>query len=283
MTIGEARAATVRTLKNVSDAPDLDTDWLLLHIFQQSETVWLLMHSEDYLSAIQEIELQKLTRERTSGKPLAYILGEAWFYGRRFMVSPDVLIPRPATEALIEKSLEVIDSKFLEKDRPLVVADIGTGSGCIAIALALARPQLLIYATDKSGIAISVAEKNIIQYNLGGRIKLLRGQLCSPLLEKINLLVANLPYLPAADYLKVEAEVTRESAQALYGGEDGLDLIKELIRTCPAKLAPGGAIMLEFDPRQRQNLEKYAKQRKFKPKFHQDLSGKDRVVVLTQN
>ena len=253
MTIGEARAATVRTLKNVSDAPDLDTDWLLLHIFQQSETVWLLMHSEDYLSAIQEIELQKLTRERTSGKPLAYILGEAWFYGRRFMVSPDVLIPRPATEALIEKSLEVIDSKFLEKDRPLVVADIGTGSGCIAITLLLERPMAIekIVAVDVSAAALEVAKKNSDLYTLISKIDFRLGDLLSPLAgEKVDLLVSNPPYVPTGELERQPTVETRglafEPRIALDSGPDGLKFVSVIKKSgIPAVIETiGGAIEL---------------------------------------
>ncbi|OGC82641.1 MAG: protein-(glutamine-N5) methyltransferase, release factor-specific [Candidatus Abawacabacteria bacterium RIFCSPHIGHO2_01_FULL_46_8] len=280
MTTTELLQQSTRRLKacGISSA-SLDSQLLLAKVLKTSREK-LLADAKESLSRAEEKSFRALLRRRLEGESVSYLCARAYFYGQEFYLEPGVLSPRPETELLVEQALVWLDQ---QERQNLIVTDIGTGSGCIAIALALARPQLLIYATDKSGIAISVAEKNIIQYNLGGRIKLLRGQLCSPLLEKINLLVANLPYLPAADYLKVEAEVTRESAQALYGGEDGLDLIKELIRTCPAKLAPGGAIMLEFDPRQRQNLEKYAKQRKFKPKFHQDLSGKDRVVVLTQN
>ena len=235
MTIGEARAAAARTLTHVSDAPPLDADRLLLHIFGQSETAWLLLHSEDPLSATQEEELQALVCERASGKPLAYVLGEAWFYGRPFMVSPAVLIPRPATEDLIERSLEVIDSLFLARGRPLVIADIGTGSGCIAITLLLERPAAIekISAVDSSPAALAVAKKNADLYGLPNRIDFRLGDMLSPLRgKKIDLLVSNPPYVPTAELDKratIEtAGLQFEPRAALDGGPDGLAFVSQI-------------------------------------------------------
>ncbi|MBI3421112.1 MAG: peptide chain release factor N(5)-glutamine methyltransferase [Candidatus Sungbacteria bacterium] len=255
MTIGEARAAAARTLKRASDAPALDADRLLLYVFGQPETAWLAVHYENHLSATQEQELHKLVRERASGKPLAYTLGEAWFYGRRFMVSPDVLIPRPATEDLIATSLEVIDSLYGAKGRPLVIGDIGTGSGCIAITLLLERPAAIekIIAVDISPVAVVVAKKNADLYGLKSKIDFRLGDMLSPLkAEKVDLLVCNPPYVPTAELESQPVVETRglsfEPRLALDGGPDGLVFVSQIKKSgIPAVIETVGGVIEVVD------------------------------------
>ena len=143
---------TARTsLDNVSDAPELDAQWLMLKVLGQDETSWLISHGEDELTQEQANNFDNFIKRRKTGEPLAYILGEWEFYGRKFIVSKDVLIPRPDTEKLIEEAVSVINKMFKEKGRKIVVADVGTGSGCIAITLLLESENIgRVVATDIS-------------------------------------------------------------------------------------------------------------------------------------
>ncbi|HLD26288.1 MAG TPA: HemK/PrmC family methyltransferase, partial [Candidatus Andersenbacteria bacterium] len=142
MTVARALQQTEMRLGQVSDAPALDAAWLLLHVLGTREASWLTAHADVVLTSAQIQNLETLTQRRAAGEPLAYILGEWEFYGRPFLVTPDVLIPRPATEALVDATLRYLRSPSILRNiegrsDPLVVADVGTGSGCIAITLAL--------------------------------------------------------------------------------------------------------------------------------------------------
>jgi release factor glutamine methyltransferase len=187
----------------------------------------------------------KFAARRASREPLQYITGRQEFYGLTFHVAPGVLVPRPETEIVVEEGLA-----FLKETGGRTVADIGTGSGCIAISLAVSLPEAVIYAIDSSDAALKIAEANAERNGAAGLVKFLRGDLFGPLAEagmagRLDLIVSNPPYIPTGDIPNLQPEVIREPIQALDGGPDGLDVVKEIIRQAPEYLKPGGGLLIE--------------------------------------
>lgn len=238
MTIAELQLHIADQLQTVSDAPELDSQRIILHALEKRDTSFLIAHSEDTLTEEQQHSIQAMAGNRLTGMPLAYIIGEADFYGRTFTVTPDVLIPRPDTEALIEQTLEYIKNNFRDTAE-VVIADICTGSGIIAITLALELPQVQIIATDISPAALAVARQNGEQHGVLGRIKYIQGDLLEPFDAaqgkpiKIDLIVSNPPYVPtsvlakAADSIETRG-LTFEPNIALDGGKDGLKFVDQI-------------------------------------------------------
>lgn len=175
--------------------------------------------------------LAEFVRRRLEREPAAYLLGRREFYGIAFRVGPGVLVPRPETELLVEAALE-----HLAGQPDAIVADLGTGSGCVAIAIAAHAPAAQVVGIDASAEALSVARAN--RDELGARVGLLAGDLASPL-RRADVVVANLPYIPAADIASLQAEVRDwEPRMALDGGHDGLDLVRRLVSDCGDRLRP---------------------------------------------
>jgi len=238
--IGEALRQGQLSLGDVSDAPSLDAQWLLLHVLGKKEASWLQAHGDEELSDKEECEYRKLVKRRGTGEPLAYILGYWEFYGRRFLVNKDVMVPRPSTEDLVDETLKVI-MKMARRfgGRPLTVADIGTGSGCIIITLALELANFQFFATDISPAALIMARKNARIHGVLDRIEFLEGDMLKPLKDKkIDLIVSNPPYLLTEEILPFEPR------EALDGGTDGQDFIKQIeMSGIPAVVeGPGGQI-----------------------------------------
>lgn len=229
-----------------------------------------------------ERRLGRALRLRARRQPLAYVTSEAWFWRFESPLKVDrrVLIPRPETEGLIEAALRWIGAQ----PEAVVVADIGTGSGCIALALAGVPNVRRILAVDISPAALSVARENARRLGLSKRIDWRRGSLLAPLRRtgaRIDLIVANLPYVKGRDFMKLEPEVRREPRLALFGGTDGLRLIDRLIRQAPSVLRPGGALMLEIGRGQsravRRTLESQGSWSGIQ--VEKDLAGIDRVIT----
>jgi release factor glutamine methyltransferase len=241
-------------LTDVSDNPTLDAQWLLSEVLDQSETSWLLTHGSDVLSAAQVHRYRGLVSERKTGKPLAYILGYWEFFGRRFTVTPAVLIPRPETEELVRQAVEVIKNLAQQKQRPLVVADLGTGSGCIAIILALEIPQCInrIYATDISLAALKIAQQNAEQYGVTDKMTFLEGNFLESIADKdIDIIVSNPPYIPSTELKARATTETRglafEPKPALDGGPDGQQYINQLKTTgIPTIVEVTGGLIQQF-------------------------------------
>ena len=237
---------------------------------------------EASLGREQQRALQAFVARRAQREPLAYILGQWEFYGLSFQVTPAVLVPRPETETLVEEALRWIRGRG-EEPRPLVIADIGAGSGCIAVSLAVHLPAARVLATDVSAAALEVTRANSSAHGVTDRVQLLPGDLLAPLSEPVDLLVANLPYIPNGQLPHLQPEIRcYEPSEALRGGPDGMALTRRLLREAPAHLHPCGALMLEMDPEQRQALERVA--RHIFPgasmRVVQDLAGLDRVLVV---
>lgn len=188
--------------------------------------------------------LQSVLR-RASREPLQYISGRQEFYGLSFRVGPGVLVPRPETEIIVEEGIA-----FLKETGGRAVADIGTGSGCIAISVAVGCPGAVIYAVDSSDTALKTAKENAGSHGVAGRIKFLKGELFGPLREAglkggLDLIVSNPPYIPSGDIPGLQPEVAFEPKQALDGGPDGLDIVREIIAQAPEYLKPGGGLLME--------------------------------------
>ena len=211
---------------------------LAVHAWQV-ETAWLIAHDTDVPDAAQAAAFLALLEQRLGGQPIAYLTGKREFYGRDFRVTPDVLIPRPETELLVDQAL-----LHLPPDQPLRVLDLGTGSGCVAVTIALERPQAIVTAVDRSPAALALAEHNARA--LGARVRFLQSDWFAALAaERFDLIVANPPYIAAADPHLGRGDVRFEPLGALASGSDGFDDLRRIVRDAPGHLAPAGWLWLE--------------------------------------
>ncbi len=224
--------------------------------------------------------LEKAVQRRLRREPLAYILGHREFYGVDLTVGPGVMVPRPETEMLIERAMLVCMERM--ERAGLVVADVGTGSGGIAVNLAMHLPGVRLYATDISADALEVARVNVDKFGLGQRIILLKGDLLEPLPGRVDVIVANLPYIPSARLKGLQPELAWEPRTALDGGSDGMVILRRLMGQAAGKLAVDGVMLLEIDSGQGESLRRMAT-RLFPgaaTSVEKDLAGLDRIFVL---
>jgi len=188
----------------------------------------------------------QMVGRRAAREPLQHITGRREFYGLDFEVTPDTLIPRPETELLVDFGIA-----RLAGVEDALAADIGTGSGCVAVSLAAGLPSLTVYAVDSSAPAIGVARRNALKHGVAGRVVFLKGDLCVPLevegLEgRLDLIASNPPYVPTGDIAGLQPEVQREPMSALDGGVDGLDVVRRILTDAPVYLKPGGWLAMEI-------------------------------------
>jgi release factor glutamine methyltransferase len=221
-----------------------DAETLLLHVVRR-ERAALLARWKEVLDAEEAGQYVELIDRRLDGEPIQYILGETEFYGLPFRVTPDVLIPRPETEHLVEKVIEIAARAGAGLPGPRIV-DVGSGSGAIAVALAHELPQARITAIDLSAPALGIAAENAKRN--GVSIRFLRGDLLAPVgEEQFEIVVSNPPYVPGADRATLAVEVRDyEPALALFAGDDGLDVYRRLIPAAFGVLIPGGSLALEI-------------------------------------
>lgn len=209
----------------------------------------LLTRSEEQIDEAPYRTYLALVERRASGEPLQYIIGHQEFYGLDFIVTPDVLIPRPETELLVERVIKLVGES--RNEMPLIV-DIGTGSGCIAVTLAIHLPRARVIATDISHAALDVARANSERHGVRDRIEFVEGDLLAPLLERhleaaVDFLASNLPYVSEESPEIIQREVSEwEPHAALFGGADGLDLYRRLLLDAPRYLKPGGYLVCEI-------------------------------------
>ena len=217
-----------------------DAELLLMHLLKRSRA-WLIAHNDELLADELSVSYTELLERRRKGEPIQYITGETEFYGLPFLVTPDVLIPRPETEHLVEKVIEMA-SNFVA---PRIV-DVGTGSGAIAVALAHRLPHASITATDISSRALALAEENAKRN--GVAVRFLLGDLLAPVEgERFEIIVSNPPYVAMADRDSLDVEVREyEPALALFAGEDGLEIYRRLIPAAFDALTHGGFVALEI-------------------------------------
>jgi len=216
-----------------------EAELLLLHVLGR-ERGWLFAHATDLLDPATAEVFATLLQRRIAGEPVAYLLGRRGFWTLDLAVSPATLIPRPETERLVELALE-----RLPEGVPLRIADLGTGSGAIALALASERPLAQIVATDMSGDAIAVAAGNARQHGLAN-VAFRQGSWHAPLAdERFDLIATNPPYIASDDPHLAQGDLRFEPATALASGHDGLDDIRLIIAGAPTHLQPGGWLLME--------------------------------------
>lgn len=200
---------------------------------------WLIAHDTDAPDRAQAAAFLSLLDRRLAGTPIAYLTGVREFFGRPFTVTADVLIPRPETELLVEQALQ-----HLRPEQPSRVLDLGAGSGCIAVTIALERPHAIVTAIDRSPAALAVARRNAEA--LEARVRFLQGDWFAAVPgETFDLIVGNPPYIAAADPHLARGDVRFEPLTALASGADGCDDLRRIVGEAPARLVPGGWIWLE--------------------------------------
>jgi release factor glutamine methyltransferase len=274
MTLAEALERARKTLAGqaIEDA-SLEAELLLRHVLKIDRTR-LYLELKDELSPADEEAFQTLIERRSSGEPSAYITGRREFYGRDFLVNHHTLIPRPESELLVEKALSLMHNQG-----NATIADIGTGCGAIAVSLALEMPEAKIYATDLSAKALEVAAINCQRHGVSHRVILLQGDMLEPLPERVDLIVANLPYVRRGEI----AADSFETLIALDGGAQGTESIARLCRQAKGRLNDDGSMLLEIGQGQSGTIQRRL-QRTFADgaiEVFPDLGGIERVVALS--
>jgi release factor glutamine methyltransferase len=245
--IGRLRQADVSSFT-------LAAELLLLHVTGRDRT-WIYSHPEELLSLAEISTFFALVDRRCQGEPTQHLTGRQEFWGLEFEVTPDVLIPRPETEHVVEVALDRLAVRELRAGRSpklsgesVAIVDIGTGSGCIAMALAKELPSAIIYASDISAAALGVARRNAERLGFAARIRLLESHLFDAFLPlKFDLVVSNLPYIGRREADSLPREVRdHEPELALYGGEEGYELFGALVAQAQSFLKPGGLLVMEL-------------------------------------
>ena len=223
--------------------PGLEADearLLLGHVLSRGPA-WLYAHGDDALPAEAAERFRQLAARRVAGEPVAYLVGQRGFWTLELAVTPDTLVPRPETELLVEQALARLDPA-----QPARVADLGTGSGAIALAIASERPLAAVVATDRSEAALDVARRNAVDNGLGQRVEFRAGDWFAPLAgERFDLVASNPPYIAEGDPHLAQGDLRYEPPTALSSGPDGLDAIRAIVRAAPGHLVPGGWLLLE--------------------------------------
>ena len=276
ITISQALHQSVETLEKFSDSPNLDAQILLASTLEKPRA-WIISHPDHELSLSDVSSYQAGINSLVQGKPLPYIIGKWEFFALDFFVTPDTLIPRPETELLVELALESVD--LYESHR--LAADIGTGSGCIAVALAKNSPEVSIIACDISLAALNIARKNAAFHGVDDRIYFLQSDLMPALSIQFDIICANLPYIPSKTVptLKIYG---REPGKALNGGIDGLDQISQLLASATDHIKPGATLLIEIDSSQGKQVQSLAKMHfpSASISLHKDLAQHDRILKI---
>ena len=249
---------------------------LLAHILRRPKP-WLLAHPEVHLSKAQADHLEGLLQRLEAGEPLPYLVGKQEFFGLEFEVNPSVLIPRPETEMLVEAALEWLQAHPSARKG----IDVGTGSGCIAISLVSKCPDLHMLATDISPAALEVAKRNAQKHNTSDRVSFILCDLLPENPQTIDLVCANLPYIPTNKLIEVNS-LPWEPSLALDGGDSGLDLISKLLEKVPAFLSRQALILLETEATLGAQTLQLAKTffTEADVSLHKDLFDRDRMIRI---
>ncbi|MCB0062528.1 MAG: peptide chain release factor N(5)-glutamine methyltransferase [Caldilineaceae bacterium] len=280
-TVGRAlNSARERLHEAGCSTASLDAQVILAHVLGVDRS-WLFAHHEYKLNATQADTFTDLIARRMQHEPVAYLVGRKEFYGLDFLVDQRVLIPRPETELLVDAVLDFASDSAHER---VVIADIGTGSGAIALSVAYHCEHAYLYAIDLSLDALEVAERNIARLDVRGQVTLAQGDLLTPLPEPVHVIVANLPYISSEVYSELDIDVRDFEPQlALEAGPEGLDTIHRLLQQVNRYLLPGGAIFLEIGYDQGTAVKNLAK-RHFpqaqRISVRQDYHGRDRLVTI---
>lgn len=276
--VAELLQAATQSLVQI-DSPGLTAEALLAHVLGVSRTQ-LLAQSERPLPVDAQLKFDQLVRRAATGEPLAYLTGRREFHGLDFAVNPQVLVPRPETELLVDEALRFLATDSTEKR----VLDVGTGSGCIAVTIAAKCPAASVTALDISEDALAVARENAARHGVASRIAFFKSDLLSALRllpSGFHLLCANLPYI-ASDELRGLPVAKHEPQLALDGGPDGLLWIRRLLVDAPRVMAPGGLLLLEIGATQGPGAAALA-QTAFpaaRVTVLKDYAGLDRIIAI---
>jgi len=257
-----------------SPTPRLDTEVLVMHVTGLTRAQ-LITHANHLLTTSQESTLNELLERRARGEPVAYLTGTREFWSMALHVTPDVLIPRPETELLVEQALTRIPS-----DASWMIADLGTGSGAIALALAKERPRCRVIATDASERALTVARANAARLKIRN-VEFRQGEWCTPLVGmQFDLIVSNPPYVAEGDPHLLQGDVRFEPRSALTAGQDGLDAMRDIIATAAHQLRPGGWLLTEHGSDQDEPIARlFIAGQYTNVMAYQDLAGHPRLTA----
>ncbi len=274
MTVEEALQSGVGALPTREGIPEpqREASWLLARAWGVEE-ITLRLHPEREVPAEVVQRYRSWIERRAAGEPAHHLIGSCPFWGRDFLVTPEVLIPRPETELLVQTALELPLSATAR------VLDVGAGSGCIAVSLAAERPRWQVCAVDRSLAALSIARSNIERHAV--EVELIVGDLASAAAPPWDLVVANLPYIPSTDLASLPEEVRYDPPNALNGGDDGLDLVRALIADLPRLLRVCGGAVLEIGENHADGVATVADRAGLAvARRLRDAGGVERVIVL---
>jgi release factor glutamine methyltransferase len=242
VSLHQALTSGTDQLSDITAQPRRDAELLLLHVIQR-DRAYLLAHPDAVITPEEEAQYYEWLRRRAAHEPIQYIVGEQEFFGLTFSVTPNVLIPRPETEHLVEALLARVPH-----DRPLRIADVGTGSGAIAVALAHALPLARLTAVDVSEAALTLARRNAETHRVADRVRFLKSDLLSAVAgQRFDAVVSNPPYVAEADRASLEPQVRDyEPASALFAGPTGLDMYERLIPQAFEALRLSGWLLMEI-------------------------------------
>ncbi len=272
MTIVEVlKLASEHFQKHGSDSPRIDAELLLAHALGLRR-LDLYLKFDRPLTDRELTAYRGLVARRAKGEPVAYIAGHKEFMGLDFAVTPAVLVPNPDTEVLVQEAITLARAA----NHPVRMADVGTGSGCIAIAVAHYASNVTVVASDVAPDALAVAARNVTAHGLESRIQLVCGDLMAPLGGSFDIVCANLPYVAAG--ARLAAEVVAQPAGALYAEEGGSALVTRLLAEAPARLNPGGRVLAEVDPSMLDQAVRAANGVFAQHRVLRDLGGQERVL-----
>ncbi|MBI3571451.1 MAG: peptide chain release factor N(5)-glutamine methyltransferase [Gammaproteobacteria bacterium] len=274
VTVGAALRKALHELELTSPTPRLDAEVLLMHACGIDRGK-LITRDETALTGEQQQRLESLLVRRKRGEPVAYLTGMREFWSMELNVTPATLIPRPETELLVEKALE-----HIPRDAPWTLADLGTGSGAIALALAKERPRCRVIATDISSAALEVSRSSAKKFGLTN-VEFREGDWFAPLAgETLDMIVSNPPYIRAGDPHLKQGDVRHEPATALVSGADGLDAIRHIALHAREYLKPGGWLLFEHGWDQAAAVGELLRRHDYSDMVcHQDLAGRARVAA----
>lgn len=263
------------------DQADAEIELILCHVLNVGR-MELVLHGAERLTDDVRAEIDRIMARRLTREPLQHILGECWFFGRKFIVGPAVMVPAPETELLCEAAISFVQKRNLASPR---ILDVGVGSGVISLTVASELKIGQYVALDISPEAIAVAKQNAERYQLNGRIEFRESDLFSAVRpdERFDLILSNPPYIAEHEYATLPPEVLADPKISLTSGGEGMDAIKELVRIAPSYLAPGGRIMFEigYDQAEKVAALTNSDSRYSSISILKDLANLDRVVILS--
>ncbi|MFA6525607.1 MAG: peptide chain release factor N(5)-glutamine methyltransferase [Patescibacteria group bacterium] len=274
MQISNWQKEAVKVLINHSiTSAALDAEVLLSFVLKKPKE-YILSHPEIILTKNQQVTLDRLIKKRTQSEPVAYLTNNKEFYGLDFYVDENVLIPRPETELLVDTAL-----KEINYDSTVTIADIGTGSGCITVAIAKNLPQTKIIAVDISRPALAIAKRNAKSYGVEKKISFVYGDLLNKLKVPVDIIIANLPYVPNSEAKK---EISFEPKIAVFAENYGMELLEKIITQSKTKLSKNGMMFLEIHPPQAEKISVFAKHNfpGAKISILKDLANKERILSI---